>query len=94
MSIQKRPALRRNYSEERLPKNKDHSLPNLVKPQDLPPSPAKRYNLEPFKLRINNAQERRAEGAQEGAGRQGREEPQDKPIERPAVVFKSALLEK
>lgn len=58
MSLKKRPALRRNFSEERPAKPKDRSLPTLIKPQDIHHLP-KRYNLEPFKLRVNQAQERR-----------------------------------
>lgn len=63
MSLHKKPALRRNYSEERVPKPKDCSLPHLVKGLEYASSHQafKRYNLEPFKLRVNNAQERRTE---------------------------------
>jgi hypothetical protein len=67
MSLQKKPALRRNYSDDKMLKSKDCSLPNLVKGQDHPTLSriSKRYNLEPFKLRVNNAQERRIESVPE-----------------------------
>lgn len=62
MSLQKKPALRRNFSEEKMVRPKDNALPTLVKGQDLNTSSPniKRHNFEPFKLRILNGQEKKA----------------------------------
>lgn len=67
MSLKRRPTFGHHYSQEKIINAKDYSLPTLVKQQELASTPCihKRFNLKPFKLRVNNSHDKRLGNALE-----------------------------